>query len=77
MPDVYEYFHGICTICGSEDDVRYKNIFLIGSEGIDICWTCEKDLLEYLDERRRSFTFKKLKRLKERIKRKFNIKKDT
>ena len=57
----YEYFEGRCTICGFEGEVRHKStIWLIGSEGTDMCWPCEKGLLEYLRERMRHFTKKKI-----------------
>ena len=46
---------GYCHICRSLTDVRYINIYHIGSEGLNICWNCEKELLIFLDERKRFF----------------------
>ena len=66
--DVYEYFEGKCSICGFEGDVRHKNIWLIGSEGTDMCWPCEKDMLNYLNNRKRYFIHKHLEELKKKHK---------
>lgn len=60
----YEYFEGKCLICGHEGEVRHKNIWLIGSEGTDMCWPCEKHMLEYLRERQRHFLRKKVAEIK-------------
>lgn len=59
MPDVYGYNQGRCTICGEIGSVRHKNIYLIGSEGTDMCESCERDLLKYLRDRMREFTMKR------------------
>ncbi len=44
---------GRCTICHEDKPVRHKNIYIIGSEGTDICMDCEKELLRFLEGRRR------------------------
>lgn len=62
--DVYEYFDGRCSICGFEGDVRHKNIWLIGSEGTDMCWTCEKAMLKFLEKRKHKFFHEKLEKMK-------------
>ena len=50
--EMYEYYPGKCTICGKETDVRHKcDLWLIGSEGTDMCWPCEKEMLVFLRER--------------------------
>lgn len=70
MADIYKYFQGRCSICGYEGDVRHKNIWLIGSEGTDMCWPCEKAMNKFLDDRKRRFTFEKLEKLREKARRK-------
>jgi hypothetical protein len=66
--DVYEYYDGRCSICGEDTRVRHKNIWLTGSEGTDMCWPCEKAMLDFLNERKRHFFHMKLVRLKEKKK---------
>lgn len=70
-----DYFDGECSICHKDGKVRHKNIWLIGSEGIDICWPCEKALLRFLEDRKRKYTLEKLEKLKAKAKRKRSIKK--
>jgi len=64
MVDRYEYVPGRCNICGEDKDVRWKNLYLIGSEGIDICHPCEMDLLRYLENKSRDFHRAKIERIK-------------
>ena len=64
--NVYEYFEGQCSICGYKGVVRHKNIWLIGSEGTDMCWSCEKAMLDFLNERKAEFIKKRIIRIKER-----------
>jgi uncharacterized protein (DUF427 family) len=64
----FEYFNGTCSICGFKGDVRYKNIWIVGSEGIDMCWTCEKAMLCFLNNRKADFIHNKLEKLKEQKK---------
>jgi len=72
--DRYEYRPGRCNICLEDKDVRWKNIYLIGSEGIDICHPCEMDLLKYLQDKSRDFQRAKIARIKnERRSRKGSI----
>jgi len=61
-----DYITGRCDICGEDNTlVRWKNIYLIGSEGINICNCCERELLEYLRKKRSSFfLLKKQERIK-------------
>lgn len=67
MPNVYDHYDGICTICGEETEVRHKNIWLIGSEGIDMCMPCERDMLHYLSAKRSKFIHEKLEKKKAEI----------
>jgi hypothetical protein len=62
--DRYEYKPERCNICGEDKDVRWKNLYLIGSEGIYICHPCEMDLLEYLRKKSREFQRAKIERIK-------------
>ena len=71
--NVYEYFEGRCSICGFEGDVRHKNIWLIGSEGTDMCWPCEKAMLNFLNERKAKFIHEKLEILRAKAREKKNI----
>ena len=48
-----DYFEGKCHICRNETQCRWKNIYHMGSEGLDICWNCEKQLLDFIDELKR------------------------
>lgn len=64
------YFEGQCTICGNNTKVRNKNIYIVGSEGTDMCWPCEKDMIDYLDKKKRTFIYMKLMKIKNRLKRK-------
>jgi hypothetical protein len=70
MCNSWEYFKGQCNICKKDTDVRHKNIWLIGSEGTDMCWSCEKDMINFLEQRKRYFLHEKLKKLKEKARRK-------
>ena len=69
--DVYEYFDGMCSICGEETEVRHKNIWLTGSEGTDMCWPCEKAMLDFLNARKAKFIHEKLERMKAKIRSKW------
>jgi hypothetical protein len=64
MCDSYKYFKGRCNICGKDTNVRNKNIWLIGSEGTDMCWSCEKEMINFLEERKRFFLRLKIKERK-------------
>ena len=59
VKDSYEHYDGICGICHREKKVRWKNIYLVGSEGLDMCMDCERDMLRYLRNRSHEFLIKK------------------
>lgn len=46
--DRYGYAPGRCTICSRDRDVRWKNLYTIGSEGTDMCQECEKQVLDFI-----------------------------
>ena len=43
-----ECFEGICMICHETTNVRHINLYVIGSEGLRCCKTCEDRLLEFV-----------------------------
>lgn len=48
MKDIYEYEDGCCTTCHEEGKVRWKNLWVIGSEGIWVCHKCEMKLVRFV-----------------------------
>lgn len=38
----------ICKICHSVENIRNIDIYIIGSEGLDICHDCEMQIVEYI-----------------------------
>lgn len=44
------YFEGQCGCCQIKGQVRYKNLYATGSEGIYLCNDCERALLHVLNE---------------------------
>lgn len=49
-----------CLICQSEKEVRNINLYIIGSEGLDICHACEMGLVHHIHELRRIASMAKL-----------------
>ena len=39
---------GICRICSSEEEIRNINLFVNGSEGINLCHFCEMSIVELI-----------------------------
>lgn len=37
-----------CMICGGCENVRNVNLYIVGSEGLNICHECEMDLLTHI-----------------------------
>ena len=48
MKDEHEPGH--CTLCFKETNVRWKNLYTIGSEGTWMCLPCEKKILRFCDK---------------------------
>jgi len=46
---------GSCHICINVGLIRYVNIYHMGSDGLDICWECERKLLQYLSQEKLKF----------------------
>lgn len=65
MPNYYEDYQGQCSICRKKTSVRHKPaIQLIGSEGTDMCWACERHMLKYLQERQMKFHRERVEQVK-------------
>ena len=45
-----EHEPGRCTLCFQETDVRWKNLYTIGSEGTWMCLPCEKKILRFCEQ---------------------------
>lgn len=45
-----KYYEGSCYCCESATCVRHIDIYVIGSEGLVICHSCEMNLVEWLRE---------------------------
>ena len=50
-----KYFKSRCHICFEVTDCRNVNIYHIGSEGLDMCDKCMKDLLHYIEDQKGIF----------------------
>jgi len=42
------YFNGKCSMCGNVKNIRFKNLYVTGSEGINICIACEIQILDFV-----------------------------
>lgn len=49
-----ETFNGTCMMCLKDKEVRNIPLYIIGSEGLDICHDCEMDVVRYIRKRRTS-----------------------
>ena len=67
MADRYEYEPGCCTTCRKETEVRWKNLYVIGSEGVWLCIKCEMKVVHFVrDLMRESHMAKKAEFIAER-----------
>jgi hypothetical protein len=64
MPNYDKYFEAQCHICRAKTEVRWKNIYHMGSEGLDICWPCEKKVLNFIEEMKRGYHRKRVSEIK-------------
>ncbi len=39
-----------CMICQSEEDTKHLPLYVIGSEGLNICHSCEMMLVHYIQD---------------------------
>lgn len=57
---------GVCTCCmEKKEDLKHLPIYLIGSEGIWICPSCDRLIRDFISEKRRDSLRKVLKNIKE------------
>ena len=40
-------FQGQCRCCGDKGKVRHLAIYVVGSEGLDVCHDCEMAIVEF------------------------------
>lgn len=70
MTDHFEYTDGRCTVCHEDTKVRWKNLYVIGSEGLYTCHPCEMEIVRFIEKqmrdkhmaRKKAFLEKKAKR---------------
>lgn len=41
---------GRCRICGDITDIRNINLYIFGSEGLDVCHECEMPIVNFVRE---------------------------
>lgn len=67
-----EHEPGRCGACQKDTDVRWKNLYTIGSEGTWLCLPCELIVVNLIRDMSRKATHDKIKRIKEaKIKKNF------
>ena len=47
--DRFEYEPGTCMVCHENTDVRWKNLYVIGSEGLSVCHKCEMKIVRHVE----------------------------
>ena len=58
---------GICDLCRKSKEVRYKNIYWNGSEGLTVCLKCELKIVNFVRELSREwFNKKKIEMMKKK-----------
>lgn len=45
----------MCSICGSNEPTRNIDLYVFGSEGIDLCHTCEMKMVEMARQMRSEY----------------------
>jgi len=66
MTDRYEYTEGKCYACKEVKQVRWKNLYTIGSEGTDLCIECEMKVVNFVRNLATETTKAKVRMIKER-----------
>lgn len=64
MKNGYDYEPGQCLICKQHTDVRWKNLYVIGSEGVNICHKCEMEIVHFVENRMMSHHRERVKEIK-------------
>ena len=57
---------GRCYACGEDTEVRWKNLYTIGSEGTWLCMPCELKVVKFLRTLAQNATQAKLRMMKEK-----------
>ena len=39
---------GYCRICGGLEQLRHVNLYVVGSEGLNLCHECEMKIVEHV-----------------------------
>jgi hypothetical protein len=60
-----DHYPGVCYACRKETQVRWKNLYTIGSEGTDLCMPCEMVLVNLLRTMAREATVKHIQSIKQ------------
>jgi len=56
--------HGWCTLCGRRKEIEHFEIYIDGSEGLNLCDECKMEIIEYCRLKRREKTKAKLREYK-------------
>lgn len=56
-----DHYPGVCYACKKTTQVRWKNLYTIGSEGTDLCMKCEMVVVNLLRTMAREETIKRVK----------------
>jgi len=59
-----EYEEGKCYACKENKQVRWKNLYTIGSEGTNLCIECEIKVVNFIRELATKSTIEKIQRIK-------------
>ena len=59
-----DHYPGICYACKKTTQVRCKNIYTIGSEGTDLCMSCEMVVVNLLRTMAREATRERVRLIK-------------
>lgn len=60
-----DHYPGICYACKKTTQVRWKNLYTIGSEGTDLCMKCEMVIVNLLRTLAREATVKHIQSIKQ------------
>lgn len=59
-----EPFKGYCNMCLQGSEVRNVNLYTRGSEGTNLCHSCEMAIVEFIRSRGREAVFQKIAKLR-------------
>jgi len=62
-----DYFDGTCRVCDKSDKVRNKNLYVFGSEGLDVCHGCEMKIVEFVNKLRREHATARMLKYKQHL----------